>query len=90
MERDELTIDEFFRRIHTQLAGHALSKGYNRSGPDGDNELYAFVQNTVSGDGHPIGEVIYKMRRYASLRHPADLEKAAAWCFLIWKHRQGE
>ena len=87
---DDRTVEAFFKHVHARLAGDALSKGYNRTGPDGDNELYSFIQNTVSGDGHPIGEVIYKMRRYASKRDPVDLEKAAAWCFLIWRHRQEE
>ena len=83
-----MTFDEFMNAVHQKLAGDALAKGYNRTGPDSENELYAFVQNTVSGDGHPIGECIYKLRRYAAKRDPDDLIKAAAWCFLILKHRQ--
>ena len=83
-----MTFDEFTKGVHELLAGSALAKGYNRSGPDSENELYGFVQNTVSGDGHPIGEIIYKARRYASKRDPADMLKIAAWAFLVLRHRK--
>ena len=83
-----MTFDEFTQAVHRKVAGDALAKGYNRGGPDSENELYRFIQDTVAGDGHPIGEVIYKMRRYAARRDPDDVIKAAAWCFLILKHRR--
>ena len=83
-----MTFDEFTRAVHDQLAGTALSKGYNREGPDSDNALYQFVQDMVAGDGHPLGEIIYKARRYAARRDPIDMVKIAAWAFLVLKHRQ--
>lgn len=83
-----MTFDEFVKGVHAQLAGHAEAKGYNLGGPDVDNVLYRFIQTTVSGDGHPIGEIIYKARRYAAKRDPADMLKIAAWAFLVLKHRQ--
>ena len=83
-----MTFDEFTKEVHKLMAGDALAKGYNRTGPDSDNPLYQFVQDTVSGDGHPIGEIIYKAKRYAAKRDPVDMLKIAAWAFLVLKHRR--
>ena len=87
-KRGRMTFEQFVKGVHVHLAGDAEAKGYNRGGPDAENDLYRFIQQTVSGDGHPIGEIIYKARRYAAKRDPRDLLKAAAWGFLILKHRE--
>ena len=34
--------------------------------------------------GHALGEITYKVIRYAKRRDPNDLLKIAAWAFLIW------
>jgi hypothetical protein len=80
------TYAEFSARVKELLEPTAQSKGYNTTGVDGQNQLYEFVQDTVGGPGHAIGEAIYKVKRYAAKRNPEDLEKLAAWAFLIWKH----
>ena len=82
-----MTFDEWTRRVRALLEPTAASKGYNTTGTDGPNELYSFVQGIV-GDGHAIGEVIYKIKRYVARGDVEDLDKAAAWIFLIRKHRQ--
>ena len=82
-----MTFDEFMADVRALLEPTASGKGYNRTGVDGPNDLYRFVAGTVGGDGHAIGEVIYKMVRYGAKQNPEDVKKAAAWCFLILKHR---
>lgn len=82
-----MTFDRFMTQVRVLLEPTAAGKGYNRTGVDGQNDLYEFVQATVGGDGHAIGEIIYKAKRYAAKGNPEDLLKAAAWAFLILKHR---
>lgn len=82
-----MTYDEFAERVRALLEPAAAGKGYNQTGADGVNELYAFVQRVNAGDGHAVGEVIYKMVRYGAKRNPEDVLKAAAWCYLILKHQ---
>jgi hypothetical protein len=82
------TYAEFQRNVMALLEPTAKGKGYNTTGVDGQNLLYEFVQEAVGGPGHAIGEAIYKVRRYAAKRNPEDLEKLAAWAFLMWKHHQ--
>lgn len=64
----------------------AAGKGYNTTGVDGSNQLYEFVRD-VAGEGHALGEIIYKAKRYAAKGNPEDVLKIAAWAFLILKHR---
>ena len=45
----------------------------------------AFVAETAGGPGHALDEIIYKVRRYAARRDPADLVKIAAWAYLVWR-----
>jgi hypothetical protein len=78
----------FHRRVLALLEPTAAGKGYNATGVDGANQLYEFVEATVGGPGHAIGEAIYKIKRYAAKRNPEDLEKLAAWAFLIWRHHK--
>jgi hypothetical protein len=76
----------FIERMLHALGGKAATKGYNQTGPDSANPLYEFVLETNGDHGHAVGEVIYKIRRWTRTKNDEDLEKAAAWLFLIWKH----
>ena len=80
------TFTRFCAEVRRLLDQSAKVKGYHAAGPDGPNPLYTFIDETVGGPHHAVGEIIYKMRRYAARRQPEDLAKAAAWCFLIWQH----
>ena len=66
----------------------AADKGYHQTGLAGPNPMYAFVAETAGGPGHALGEIIYKVRRYAARRDPADLLKIAAWAYLAWRFDQ--
>lgn len=81
-----MTFDEFTQQVKALLEPTAAGKGYNATGVDGPNDLYAFVQQ-MSGDGHALGEIVYKARRFAAKGNPEDVLKIAAWAFLILKHR---
>ena len=81
-----MTFEEFVRQVRALLEPTAAGKGYNATGVDGPNDLYAFVQS-VAGDGHALGEIIYKAKRYAAKGNPDDVLKIAAWAFLVLKHR---
>ncbi len=82
-----MTFDEFTAQVRGLLEPTAKGKGYNTTGVDGENQLYAFVQD-VAGDGHAMGEIIYKVKRYAAKGNPEDMLKVAAWAFLVLKHRK--
>lgn len=73
--------------VRSLLEPTAQGKGYNTTGVDGQNELYAFVQG-VAGEGHALGEIIYKVKRYAAKGNLEDVLKIAAWAFLIAKHKE--
>ena len=79
----------FVFNVRELLELFARTKGYNLTGPDGENELYDFVSRLADGPGHALGEIVYKCQRYASNRDKKDLEKIAAWAFLVWKHDPG-
>ncbi len=83
----ERTFEAFAAEVRSLLEPTAASKGYNSSGADGDNPLYQFIRELAGGDGHALGEIVYKARRYAAKGNPEDILKAAAWCFLVWRHR---
>lgn len=76
---------EFTKHVEALLAPTASAKGYNTTGIDGQNQLYEFVQS-FAGNHHALGEIVYKAKRYAAKGNPEDILKAAAWCFLIWRH----
>jgi ABC-type glycerol-3-phosphate transport system substrate-binding protein len=82
------TFDEFIAAVKELLEPTAAGKGYNITGVDGPNELYDFVHGIAGGNGHALGEIIYKVRRYASKNDPKDIAKIAAWAFLIWRKHQ--
>lgn len=85
-----LTFDEWIRRVRALLEPTAAGKGYHDGDADGKNLLYEFVADTVGGDGHALGECLYKIVRYAKTRNPEDMLKVAAWTFLILRHRKEE
>jgi Na+-transporting NADH:ubiquinone oxidoreductase subunit NqrD len=82
-----VTFEVFVQQVHALVDGTAAGKGYNTTGPDGHNNLFEFVESMVGGDGHALGEIIYKVQRYSRKRHPDDMLKVAAWAFLVLKHR---
>ena len=82
----ERTFDAFRAEVEASLTSAAGEKGYNTTGVDGENRVYAVVHAATGGHGHALGEIIYKALRYARKRDPADLVKIAAWAFLIYKH----
>ena len=85
---DVRTFESFVAQMRAILEPTAAGKGYNTTGVDGDNSLYEFVAETVGGQGHAIGEAIYKIKRYAAKGNPEDLVKLASWAFLMFKHHE--
>lgn len=83
-----MTFEDFSGAVRDLVEGKAQDKGYNETGPDGPNELFDFVYG-IAGDGHALGEIVYKAKRYARKHNPEDLLKAAAWAYLILKHAEG-
>lgn len=80
--------DEYVAKVRKILEDTAKGKGYSDGNPDSKNELYEFVNSRVApGDGHALGEIVYKLVRYKAKRDPVDLVKIASWAFLAWKHR---
>jgi hypothetical protein len=75
----------FVEEVMAKLEGNAADKGYNTTGPNGDNELYACIQGLSDGDAHAIGEIVYKAVRYSKKKDKQDLIKIAAWAYLVWK-----
>ena len=71
--------------VRALLEETAADKGYHAGGLTGPNPMYEFVAETAGGPGHALGEIIYKARRYAARRDPADLVKIAAWAYLVWR-----
>ncbi len=80
------TFARFCAEMRRLLDQDAAGKGYHAVGPDGPNRLYEFVAETVGGPGHALGEIVFKVRRYAARRQREDLAKIAAWAFLVWRH----
>ena len=81
-----MTFDEYTAQVRALLEPTAASKGYNATGVDGKNELFEFVHG-MAGDGHALGECVYKIKRYAAKGNPEDLLKVAAWVFLVLRHK---
>ena len=75
----------FCEAVSDLLDQQAANKGYHGSGLSGPNPMYAFVAETAGGPAHALGEIHYKTRRYAARRDPKDLEKIAAWAYLVWR-----
>ena len=81
------TFDEFMGQVRALLEPRAGEKGYSAAGPDGPNPLYELVAEMNTGDGHALGEIVYKAKRFAAKGNPEDILKIAAWAFLVWRHR---
>ncbi len=83
------TYKEFAERVEALLDDSARAKAYNATGVDGPNELFDFI-GRVAGDGHALGEIIYKVIRFKAKENTEDIEKIAAWAFLVWRKHQNE
>lgn len=82
------TFDEFVGNVKGLLDNSARQKAYNATGVDGPNQLFDFIYS-VADMGHALGEIIYKVIRYKAKGNPEDIEKVAAWAFLVWrKHHE--
>ena len=81
----ELSFQSFAGAVENLMTTSAESKGYNQTGVDGPNEVFDFITSHV-GDGHALGEMIFKVLRYDRKRNPEDLLKVAAWAFLMWRY----
>lgn len=86
----ERTFERFSEEVEGLLSGTAKGKGYSGEGPNGVNRLYEFVQEMNGGHAHALGECVYKVRRYAAKGNPEDILKAAAWCYLIYRHHEDD
>ena len=82
------TFEAFCTEVKASLTSAAASKGYNATGVDGENRVYAVIHAATGGHGHAIGEIVYKALRYARKRDPMDVVKIAAWAFLIFTHHE--
>lgn len=82
----ECTFRQFITEVEALLNSTASGKGYNQTGANGPNVLYAFVKHMSGGHQHAMGEIIYKITRYAAKGNIEDILKVAAWAFLIYKH----
>lgn len=87
-KHQQRTFREFMSQVEELVNGTAAQKGYSPNGPDGPNLLFEFVEHVTGGPHHAIGEGIYKLVRYEAKHNPEDLLKAAAWCFLAWRHHR--
>ena len=81
--------DRFTHAVYKQISVHGVEAGYHSA--SGPNLLFDFITDFDPGYRHPIGEAISKLKELA---HQIDslgpvnewlenLEKAAAWIFLI-------
>ena len=80
------TFQQFTEQVAALLDGTAAGKGYSKTGVDGPNQLYEFVQTMVEGHDHALGEIVYKAKRFSAKGNEEDILKIAAWAWLIWKH----
>lgn len=71
----------FVQAVHDVMSGAAKEKGYGTN-PNDPNPLFE-----LTGMEHATGEIMYKAIRYRRKQDPADMVKAAAWAFLVWRHR---
>jgi hypothetical protein len=83
-----MRFEEWSKQVEELLDQRADDKGYSENGPDGRNELYEFISRRLSTSthGHALGEIVYKAVRFAATGDPRDLDKIAAWAFLIRRH----
>lgn len=82
------TYQDFTQAVKELLEGKAKTKKYNETGIDGPNQLFEFVSSLGEGPPlHALGEIVYKVKRYAALKNEEDVLKIAAWAFLVWRHQ---
>lgn len=75
----------FAKRVQHILESKAEDKGYRiGEDPRPGGSLYSFVEAHFGKGNHPMGEVVYKIVRAHETGKLEDLEKAAAWLFLVW------
>lgn len=67
----------FNAEVDAILAHKGRSKGYD----GGKGQLWQLCRELP----HPLGEIIYKVVRYARQGNPEDLVKIAGWARLIWE-----
>ncbi len=75
--------ETFASKVKAILEQKAYHKGYSISKGDQGEELFKFVGRHFGG--HPLGEIIYKCVRYRYGGEALDLEKIAAWAYLVWQ-----
>lgn len=80
--------ETFASKVKVILEGKAHHKGYSTSKGDQGKELFEFVGEHFGG--HPLGEIVYKCIRYRYGGNPRDLEKIAAWAYLVWQGAEAE
>ena len=83
MTEKQESYNDFCNAVRGLLDKGAAEKGYSKGGADGENPVNDFMQ--VQFPGHSLGEVLYKCLRYQAMGNREDLEKAAAWLYLVWK-----
>jgi|TARA_R100000501_G_C2620148_1_gene113424 hypothetical protein len=83
-----MTHEAFQAAVTDLLDGTAKGKHYNQTGPGGANRLYEFVRDYVGHhpDAHALGEMIYKIVRFAALDDVKDIQKVSAWASLVAQH----
>src|SRR6266850_2057844 len=69
----ESAIDAFCTALKDKLLQSAKDKGYHGEQDDG-RLLYDSIVN-LAGEGHAMGEIIYKLTRYRRLHDATDIEK---------------
>jgi hypothetical protein len=87
MSNFEESMAAFKAEFDRILIGKAEAKGYSAGGDGGGRDTLDAVA-TIVGDGHPAGEILYKVKRYRAKGDPEDLVKIASWAFLIWDQHQ--
>lgn len=88
-EEFQVSLDKFLTHIKLTLTTDAIKKGYAEGNALEANgrRLYDFIQD-YAGDGHALGEIIYKVTRFRRKHDPVDMIKTAAWAFLVWDKNQ--
>ena len=77
----------FTSRVKAILDQKAFRKGYGTKEDEG-KELFDFVGRHFSG--HPLGEIVYKCVRHRYKGDSLDLEKIAAWAYLVWQKAESK
>lgn len=84
----EESLKAFEAEMDSVLVGKAEAKGYSTGGNNGGRDTLDAVAVIIGGDGHPPGEIVYKVKRWLAKGNPEDLVKIASWAFLMWDKAQ--